>query len=108
MFLVFVKKKTKQNNLYRWVCVRYCAVYQPRSTLLCMINSFTQSDMLHSYEYFDSTILWSYNTASILASFVTFWYRMRCTASNLNKIYILQIRTCNEILAQNGFYKMGA
>ena len=98
MFLVFVKKK-KQNNLYRWVCVRYCAVYQPRSALLYMINLYTQSDMLHSYGCFDSRILWSYNTASILASFVTFRYRMRCTVSNLNKLYILQIRNCYEILA---------
>ena len=28
----------------------------------------TQSDMLHSYRYIDNTVLWSYNTAGVLAS----------------------------------------
>ena len=33
--------------------------------------------------------------------FVTFLYHMQCTVSNLNKLYLLKIRTCIEILASN-------
>ena len=46
----------------------YCAVCQPHSAPLCMVYLDTQSDMLHSYRYIDSTVLWSYNTAGVLAS----------------------------------------
>ena len=33
--------------------------------------------------------------------FVTFLYHMQCTVSNLNKLYLLKIRTCIEIIASN-------
>ena len=71
-----------------------------------MVNVYTQSDLLHSYGCIDSTLWWSYNAASDLASFR---YLFASHAMYSIKFeYTLKVRTFIEILAQNGSFKMGA
>ena len=59
----------KKSNLCWWTWVGYCTVCQPHYTLLYMVHLYKQSDMLRNYGCIDSTVLWSYNTAGVLASF---------------------------------------
>ena len=63
----------KKRNLCWWALVGYCTVCQPHHTLLYMVNLHKQSDMLHNYGCIDSTVLRSYNTACVLASFCYFF-----------------------------------
>ena len=71
-----------------------------------MVNLYTQSDLLHSYKCIDSTLLWSYNAASDLASFCYLFASHAMYGIKFE--YTLKVRTCIEILTKNGSFKMGA
>ena len=77
--------------------------------MLYVVNLYTQSDVLHSYGCIDSTVLCSYGTNGVLTHFCYLFVLHGMYCINLKKLYILQIRTCFEILALGSvFSRRGA
>lgn len=62
-----------------------------------MVNLYTQLNAVHHYRGIDNTVLRSYNTASVLASFLLPFFVLHVII--FENFYVTKIRACIEILA---------
>ena len=62
-----------------------------------MVNLYTQLNAVHHYRGIDHTVLRSYNTASVLASFLLPFFVLHVII--FENFYVTKIRACIEILA---------
>ena len=62
-----------------------------------MVNLYTQLNVVHHYRGIDNTVLRSYNTASVLASFLLPFFVLHVII--FENFYVTKIRACIEILA---------
>lgn len=65
-----------------------------------MVNLYAQLNTLHHYRGIDNTVLRSYNTASVLASFLLPFFVLHVMYDIIfENFYVTKIRACVEILA---------